>query len=244
MKSEKRLTGIAVLLLATLYMAGCEGALIQQGYKKVTAPQCSTIHEIQGIERAWVTSDQSVEMCIVGIPVGRVADKPPARSLWKEKKYSVTLPADILHPPSWIAEAGPDDVVDIPAAHITPGCTEPTLGSQEVPIVRWGGTETSEPSPEPAHLAIIDSYNRSFNAEEYQPDSGNDQVVVLRRTIDGGSLLTYRHYRLQRTHGEPPPDMVGFAVFAVLADSVALAFGGDGLLRGEGESEPMSCLRD
>ena len=108
--------------------------------------------------------------------------------------------------------------------------------------MRWGGAETSETPLEPAHIAIIDSYNRSFNADEYQLDSSNDQIVVLRRTVENGSLFTYRQYRLLRTHGEPPPDMVGFALFAVLVDSVALAFGGDGLLKTE--SKPMKCLRD
>lgn len=242
MRLEKLFPHTIAALLAMFYLQGCEGSLIQEGYRDVTAPYCDGLHEIQGIEKAWLANDQSVHLCVVGIPVGRVADKPPARELWKEKKYSVTLPADILHRPTWIAEAGPDDIVAVPAENIVPECTSPAPDSQEIPIVHWGGTDTMETSPEPVHLAVIDMYNRTSNAKEYLTDSGTDQTVILRRTVNGGPLFTYRHYRLQRSHGEPPPDMVGFAVAALIVDSAALLLGGDGLLKGE--SEPTSCLLD
>lgn len=237
-----------VFLLTVLYLQGCGHSFVQDGLDEVTAPYCIGLLEIQEIEGVWQQEDGALHICAVGIPVGRVADEPRYRERWRDMQYSITIPARVINPPSWIAEPRPGDTVDITANNVSPGCVATFTTGREIPIATYGKTgymnktSVSGTPYELSDIAILELYDPRVNASEFQPEPGREQTIILRRTAEGEEPYTYISYRLQRPHGEPPVNMAVWTAGAVVADTLVFVLaGGEDL--GDGE-HPAACLKN
>lgn len=231
-----------IVLLATLFLGGCDGSVTRETHRQVSAPYCDSLHEIQGIQRAWRTDNGSLHFCIVGIPVGRVADRPLNRAEWQERQYSVTIPAQTLRPPPWIAEPGPDDVVDIAAENISPGCPSAIDPHwEDVPVLHPDDL-ASMALTETAEIMMVDRFNRAIDETEFVPEEGRHEIVVVRKMVDGGAYHTDRLYRLLRRRGKAPANMAVWTGGAVVVDSLYYALVDP--KNWEFEPRPITCLRE
>lgn len=241
MKYHLPLHGRLAVLLATLFINGCDGSLTRETHRQASAPYCDSLHEIQGIQKAWRTDDGSLHFCIVGIPVGRVLDRPPNRAEWRERQYSVTIPAQTLSPPPWIAEPRPGDVVDIAAENISPGCPSATDPHWvDVPVLHPDDS-TSMALSESAEIVMVDRFNRAIDEPEFVPEEGPQEIVVVRKKVDGGAYHTDRSYRLLRRRGDGPAIVVVGIAGAAVIDSLYYLFVDPE--NWKFEPWPITCLR-
>jgi hypothetical protein len=142
----------------------------------------------------------------------------------------------------WIAEPRPGDVVDIAAKNISPGCPSATDPHWEDVPVLHPDDPTSMALSETAEIVMVDRFNRAIDEPEFVPEEGRQEIVVVRKKVDGEKYRTDRSYRLLRRRGKAPANMVLWTGGAVVVDTLIFVLV-DPEDR-EYEPRPITCLRE